>query len=491
MPVRWAAVGRSVAPATGSRWQASSRAVVILLVAAVPIVFDPSVRPSFALPKFTVVALAAALLATLQVGEWIRAPAGRRVRNGLEMPVLLLLGWTALSAAASDDPGRAVLGGRESLDGLAALTALVVVFFAAARVLHRRHVRTVLSVLLFGGGGAVLLYAAVQLRDRTVGGGRWDPVAWRNWPSEDAVWSTLGNPNHLAAFVAVLLPVGLALLVLARTALARGCTAVVVAALLVVLVVVSSRGALLGGGAAVLATAVWLRPEIRARRRAVLLFGGALLAVASTLAVVVVSAGPGSRDPGALLEHDVGTTVHLRAELWRTAWRMAWEHPVLGVGPDGFAPSFDAFSGERFVEVYGPGLVATDPHNVFLAHLATRGFPGLVAFLYLLLAAAVRLRAGLGRERRPAAGSLHRRVDEERVLRAAVAGALLAHVVAASFNRREITVDFCFWLLLGLSCVLAERSTGPARPEEADHRDDDGQHADGERDPGDDAVLVT
>ncbi|MDQ4098167.1 MAG: O-antigen ligase family protein, partial [Actinomycetota bacterium] len=429
-----------------TRWRAGCRAVLLVLLVAVPVVFDTSVRPAFALPKFTVVALGAVLVAGLAaVGHLVarRSPSRRRA-NGLGVAVLALLGWTAVSAVASDDPGTALVGARESLDGFVTLAALVTLFFAVSWSFDRSHVRTALAVLWFGGAGPVLLYAAVQLRDRVAGGGGWDPVAWRNWPGDDAIWSTLGNPNHLAGFLAVLLPVGVVLLVVGRSAAARALTAAMLVLLLVVVLVVASRGALLGGVVALAALAVWFRHQVRDRWRSVLLAGGGLAAVAAALTAVVAWSGHVERGGDELLRTGEGTTVALRLELWKTAWRIAEDNPVVGVGPDRFGASFDEFRSDRFVDVYGPDLLATDPHNVFLSHLATRGFPGLLTYLLVVVSAAVRLGRPGQRGPKSADGSVHERVDEEGAVLAAVAGALLAYLCQASFNRHEITLDLCF-----------------------------------------------
>ncbi|MDQ4068568.1 MAG: hypothetical protein M3203_03690, partial [Actinomycetota bacterium] len=209
------------------RWRAARQAVLLVMAIAVPVVFDTGVRPSFALPKVTVLAAGASVLVALALAEWARRGAWPW-RNRLELTVLAFLAWTALSAVASDEPRRSLLGARESLNGLVTVAVLVVVFFAAARDFEVGRVRTALAVLWFGAGGAVLAYGAVQLGDRLTHGGSWDPVPWSNPLGAGAIWSTLGNPNDLAGFLAVVLPVGLVLLVTATSRLVRALGATMV-----------------------------------------------------------------------------------------------------------------------------------------------------------------------------------------------------------------------------------------------------------------------
>ncbi|HEX2192804.1 MAG TPA: O-antigen ligase family protein [Acidimicrobiales bacterium] len=444
-------------------WRRGRRAVVLVLVVAVPVVFDTSVRPVFALPKFTVAVLGALLLVALAVGERVFGRSAPLRGNRLEVPVLLLVGWAAFTAAASADPRTSVFGNRESLNGLVTSLAFVVLFFAAADAFDGGRIRTALGALWFGAGGTVLLYAAVQLRDHVAGAPGWDPIRWMNAPDDWAAWSTLGNPNDLAGFLALLLPVGLVLLTLARPPLLRGATVVMVLLLLTAMVATGSRGALLGAVAGVGALGWWFRRCIRQRARLTLVLAGAVVGVAVPAAAVLVAEGPGPRRAGDVLAVSEGTTAQLRVELWKTAWRMAGDNPVLGVGPDRFAPSFDDYRSRRFVRVYGPDLLATDPHNVFLNSLATQGVPGLVALCFLVVAAIALFRRTTRDLGWPSALTAGTSPTEPQALAGAVGAALIAYLVQAALNRHDIALEFCWWLLLGLLCALGRRRLQPAR----------------------------
>ncbi len=483
---------RAVGAGDECRWRAGRRAMLLSLLVAVPLVFDPRVRPAFALPKFTVAALGALLIVAFAGAEYLTRRSLPRWRNGLERPALLLLAWTAVSAAASPDPATSVIGFRESMNGLATAAVYVIVFSAVAEAFDRVGARRALSVLWFASGGAVLLYGAAQLHDRLVAGARWDPIPWANEPGERVIWSTLGNPNDLAGFLAILLPVGVVLLALARRPVIRVVSGCMIALLLLEMAVTTSRGAFLAATAATAALAGWFGYEMRRRRRVVVLLSAAIVMVVGAIATVVVVTGHTDRDLGELASAGEGTTVSLRAELWRTAWRMAEENPLFGVGPDRFGPAFDAYRTERFVRTYGPELLATDPHNVLLRLLANQGFPAVVAFAALTAAALARVLRAL---RRPAPGSAAtpapRNVDEQRALVAAVGAALGAYLIQAMFNRHDIVLDFLFWVLLGLLGALTPgTSAGAARPQQSGDGDDAGDSCDGEGDPRHGALSV-
>ena len=443
-----------------TRWRAARRAVLLTLLVAVPLVFDTSVWPVFALPKFTVAVSGALLILGLAAMERLVGRAATTRGTLMSVPVFLVVSWTAVCAVATGDVRISVVGSRETYNGLATMAAFAVVFMTAARDFDKAHVEHALYVLWFGSGTAVLLYGAVQLH------GEWDPIHWVPFADVGSIWSTLGNPNDLAGFLAIILPVGLVLLLLVRHPLARALTATMTVLVAVELVVTASRGALVAAVVAVVVVGAGLRP-----RRVVTVLA-ALVAVAAVLAVagLAVTSGDG---PGT----EPGSTISLRLELWATAWRMTVDNPLVGVGPDRFAESFDEYRSREFDDVYGPELVATDAHNLLLTRLAEHGVPGGLALLGLLgWGVAVCIRAGRSLKAKPPP-------DHARLLLVGVSAALLAYVVQAMFNRQDIALDFCFWVLLGLACALArahapgDGSGGSAGSSESHQGNEDGEGA--------------
>ncbi|HEX2043410.1 MAG TPA: O-antigen ligase family protein [Acidimicrobiales bacterium] len=482
------------------RWRAARRGVLIVLLVAVPVVFDTGVRPVFALPKLTVATLGAVVLLVLGAGERALRRPGRLRTNPLAVPVVLLVVWAAVSAVASPDPVTSLVGHRESLNGVLTTTVLAVLFFAAADGFDVSGVRMALSVLWFGGACVVLAYGALQLADRVTSGFHLDPIEWMNTP-DGAIWSTLGNPNDLGGFLALVLPVGLVLLVLARRPATRALTAVMVLLLVVELGATMSRGAMLGAGAGVTLFAAWCGSEVWTRHRVVAVGAVALLTAGLAVAGLIVTGGHTEKGFADVLRTGEGTTISLRVEVWRTALRMAEEDPVFGVGPDLFGRSFDAFRSQRFVRDYGPDLLATDAHNLLLTTLATRGIPGLILLL-VLLGSTARLFARTRQRLRRRPGMWDSSgTRESHIVVAALGAATLAYVVQALFNRGDLTLDFCFWVLLGLACAVARAAGaedgsmtgGPSASvgaQQSGEGDDGGQTADDEGDPGDRAPFV-
>lgn len=75
-----------------------------------------------------------------------------------------------------------------------------------------------------------------------------------------------------------------------------------------------------------------------------------------------------------------------RLDIWRTALKMAWAHPVNGVGVRDFRFAYPKFArpGDRFlsIEACGPGQGACHPHQIVLEVLDDTGAIGVALWLF-------------------------------------------------------------------------------------------------------------
>ena len=409
-----------------------------------PLVFDPRSGGTGSRPKYLLVlaggGLAALLLAVDPVAR--RRALGRA--NPLRWPVAALVGWAAVSAAASGHRATALSGFPGNYDGLWATVALATIFLAAvAAFAARTRPLAAIRVLWFGVGTVVLAFGAAQLVDRVFFPRGWD---WaRPSVSPSTIGSTLGNPNHLASLLAILLPLGVVVAVAGdrRTRLA---VALGGGLLVAELAVTASRGGWAAAAAGLAVLVVLFRGEVRGRVRSAVL-GGMVAALTLALLATVALARTGvvKRSPGSLLKAGPGSTVDLRLEVWAAAWRVAADHPIVGVGPDVFPVVFPAYETERFRWRFGPFAVANGAHNLFLNTLANLGAGGLAALLAVIGVAGWCVRRAW---RRLPPG-------ENRLLLGGVTAALVAYLVQGSFNTQETSLSLCAWVLLGLAVALA------------------------------------
>ena len=421
-----------VARATGVH--ESVRTLVLAVLVTGIVVFDPRDGHPGSRPKYLLVVAGAVAAAALVLGA--RRHERRRV-TPLRGPLLALLAFASLATLGSDHGRTAVYGYPGSYDGLLTTASFAVLFVATARAYRRPDdVLRAVRVLWFGAGTGVLLFGLAQLVDRLVGA----DTGWDWARPEIAPWtigSTVGNPNHLGALLAMLLPLAAVLAVVSRGRERRLFLAGMALAI-VELGVTASRGAWAAVVVAAALLGLAFRKELRPHRQRVAVVAAATVALLAIVLVVLGAAGVTKVTPGDLARTGPGTTLDLRFEVWSTAWRVAGDHPVLGVGPDVFPLVFPAYMSERFMLLYGPFTIANGAHNVFLNTLANLGVGGLVAFLALLGTAGVSVKR-----------AWERLDDRSRLLAAGLSAALVAYLVQACLNTQTVSLSLCFWVFLG------------------------------------------
>jgi probable O-glycosylation ligase (exosortase A-associated) len=81
--------------------------------------------------------------------------------------------------------------------------------------------------------------------------------------------------------------------------------------------------------------------------------------------------------------YEEDTSAMSRVDNWRVCWRLALDYPITGAG-------FQFFTTEIFAK-YGPEFLLKydgrvwDTHNIFFGILTCHGFPGLIAFVLMIL----------------------------------------------------------------------------------------------------------
>ncbi|HHV79230.1 MAG TPA: hypothetical protein GXX40_06420 [Firmicutes bacterium] len=195
------------------------------------------------------------------------------------------------------------------------------------------------------------------------------PIAWIDNEMADIIktraYSTFDNPTMLADYLALTIPITLALLwnaspfrrVWGAGSLALQCTA---------LVFTFSRGAWVATAGELLLMAAVLMPRF--------------LWVAASAIVVFVLFGPKSVTVRALSVFTGGdSTTKYRLTIWKAGWQMVRDYWVTGVGLG--APAFSRV----YVGYEIAGTPAMHTHNLFMQLLVEIGLPGLILFTWYCL----------------------------------------------------------------------------------------------------------
>ena len=263
-------------------------------------------------------------------------------------------------------------------------------FFLAVNFLHGQETTQMLSLLLVFVGMLVASYALFQYITHS-------NLVWHITKPPQYANRGTGTyicPNHLAGFLEMVLPLGLAYLFAGR--LNTTFKVFLGYACLVILAgigVTMSRGGWLATGFSIMAFLVLLLGHRKYRIQA----AAALLCFLAG-GYVIFDQSEGLKERlNQTLQRDSGAPVSVRSLIWDASWKMWGDHRMFGVGPGQFDYRFQDY---RHVEVQErPGWV----HNDFLHLLVEYGVIGGAIFLVglgLLAAGAWRTRKYVMREGR-------------------------------------------------------------------------------------------
>ena len=431
---------------TGGTWLAELRTVVkhpilagvALVLALVPVVFDPRLYDDFTLPKQALLTAVCGIVIVpgllLKGGSLPRSPVVRWAFNAL-------CAWTVLSWATGLDPRGSLIGIYQYRQGLLTFLCYAVLFLAGGYIARRDSRLSILAVPALVGLAITVAYTIVQSTGN-------DPFSW--WlDTRIRAIGTIGNANELASYAIITLAFAGAFA--ARKWLGPALIFLTVGSVTLIAFESESRTGIVALVAfAILVPATSLIAGVRARQLPILgapviagILAGALLssqfgAGASAPAARVKAGFSGSDSSGstrvALVE---GTLPSIRANV------------LTGAGPDGlyleFPKNRPAGLGGVFEEF---DLTVQSAHNWPLDTAANLGIPGLLVLVVLLGACGWASVRGEFRQGDASIGF-------------AWAG-VLAYGAMTLANPLSLAAHAIFWLLLGW---LARRREVSAEPQ--------------------------
>lgn len=418
-PAMGAALGVTMVIAAFVRPEWTLILVTILAPLAVQMARIGSLLPGTGLTPINLLMVCAALGAYLQR----YSPRGAAAEpTPVDKPLLLLLGWSALSIVTGTvfwfyDP----TGIGEWLQ----FASGYITFWVVRRRWHSPRlaifaVWVVMAMLFYQSyvvlhqyQGADSSAFAWELKNKIVGtfglpGGR---------EGSDVV----GNSNDTGAYLSAYGAVAFGLFMMLRRNPLRWVALMVFAAAGAATFVTYSRASMISLIAAVLCMTLY-------RKRRLLLPMIAIVAVLPS--VLPASIGNRFADTG-------DASAQSRKEVWKRGAYVTLRNPIVGVGWRAYS-KYQQASGEKLY----------DPHNMYLLVSAEQGIPGLVFFLGALLGCGKVITNVLSRRNTPFVEGLA----------LGMFGALVAFGINNVFGSRMIYLYIVqhFWLLMGLLVVLAQ-----------------------------------
>lgn len=413
---------------------------VAAIVAVVPLLLDLSnLADTYYGPKARALTFFAPVL-IVALTACLADPTVRR-----QLPWRSLAAFALVTAAAtlrSVNPAWSLYGTPWRHEGMLTLLtyALICATTGAAAIVSP----VIWLVAVLSGATIVAVYGIVQYL-----GHEWlvlDALRVGWWQA----FSTTGNPNWLGAYMALVVPLAMAAVLISRTRTALILSTLSLALLYLAGLFTYSRAAWAGLAIGIAAcTVVWRLGKFPARR-----FAGIALLVLTLTATFLLPGGPfAPRAGGPTPAQRAGTvltivdgeggTLESRLYLWRTTYPLLMRRALLGYGPETFPLVYPQEWDEERQRVFGSDPVVIDKaHNETLDMAMSIGLAGVVAFWWLLGTAMLRAW-------RAAATS-----GPQRMLGAACLAGVLAYWIDLQFHFSIISVAPIFWSMLGFAVTL-------------------------------------
>jgi O-antigen ligase len=334
---------------------------------ALPLAYSPFTYDSFVLPKLLLARLLVVVLLVLVFARVMATGSLVVKRTPLDIPLAAFLASAALSTVFAENLNVALFGTYGRYDGVFTLLTFAALFWLSVQgIADQAEARVLLRVLL-ASGYAVGGVAIVQSIHDSVQQGYVAPA-----------FGTLGNPNVLGAFLALVISIAAGEFMMAGSAAGR----ILFLNLLIVtgaaLVLTFSRSSWLAACAGIVFV-VLTRPKRIA-----------LALVAPLVVVLVLVVTIGQLDRAFLAK--VRTLIDLQAiagsrlGIWADSIRLIASRPILGYGPDNVGLVFPRFQTGDWST---PGQVRQPidkAHAELLQVAATQGLVGVVTYVFLLVA---------------------------------------------------------------------------------------------------------
>jgi O-antigen ligase len=288
---------------------------------------------------------------------------------------------------------------------------------------------------------------------------RLDPL-WDDLPNE-RLFSLVGQPNWLGAFLVLTIPLTLSLIARYRSLFIRGLIVTSVMSQMLVLGGTLSRASWLGLVASFVAGTVLLgayrlrgvRSSFGTGLRAlvaigilvlVLVFGIRWLPTISLSAIADRASSAVDLDAFDIQQH---------ISLWRVATAIVIDHPLIGTGPDTYAIVFPEYRDQVLEPAYAEYLSRfrpESPHNVYLAYASGAGLFALAAYIVFVLSSLAVIVRTLWRTKPLSVPLL------------GVLVGLVGHTVTDAFMTMDVVGSWLFWGLAGAAVTVANLEDKPA-----------------------------
>lgn len=448
--------------------------VLQALLILVPLTWTSTTSELFEFPKMIITYVGVILMGALWLMRMVHERRLIFKRTPFELAILLFLGSQLISTLFSINMHTSIFGYYSRFNGgLLSLISYAVIYFAAVSNFDRNDAKILLKTLLFT---AIVssLYALPEHFGHSPSclmiSGKFTANCWVQ-DVQFRVFGTFGQPNWLAAYLISVMYIPLAFLLKKSNRLTSTLPYWLMNILFfVVLLFTKSRSGLIGFVVGLIVFSILAFITKKQHQKNVLKTMGIYVGILALSFVIfgknisgttdkvlnlihrptqTTTQTPATIQPVNSLEVNITPSSDIRRIVWKGAWELAKQHPLVGTGVETFAY---AYYGVRPIEhnlVSEWDFLYNKAHNEFLNYAATTGFIGLLTYLFFLGSYIV--------------WSLKQRNH----LTAALVSGFIALCISNFFGFSTVPVNTLLFLFPALAVILLQNR--PEEEKKADH----------------------
>jgi len=357
-----------------------------------PLVFTSATSELFEVPKMYFVYFITIFILFFHLINWLKGKTVLFSKNKLTIPLLIFFSSQLLSTFFSVDPHTSIFGYYSRLNGgLLSLTSYFLLFLILPLYLTSKFRDKIINTFLLSGF-AISSFGILEHFGI-------DKNLWVQ-DVQSRVFSTLGQPNWLAAYLCILLPFALHKFLSAKTLLQKSSFLFLVSSFYMCLLFTKSKSGII---AAIISIAIYfisyfIKNINLIKTKPPFIKGGARRAegflIISIFVILSLSISNPIKDylfPQKLFQPiDQNNTLNItpsediRKIVWQGSLDLWKEFPLFGTGPESFAYSYYWTRPASHNLTSEWDFLYNKAHNEYLNYLATTGTLGFLAYIILI-----------------------------------------------------------------------------------------------------------
>lgn len=339
----------------------------LILFLITPFIFSPYNSEAFEIPKMYFIYTITLLIILFHSINHCRQNTTLFRRNPLNVPLLIFLTSQIIATVFSIDHHISFFGYYSRLNGgLLSIVAFSTLFFIIQNYLDTKFIKQIIAFSLTSGS-LIAIYGILQHFG----------IDKNYWPHDDVmtrVFSTLGQPNWLAAYLCILVPLSINLI--KKSNIKNPIYHIPYTIFFVCLFFTKSKSGLL---AAIISITIYFVLKLKLSKKIVFSISCFLLLVTGFYLYRTLNSSLVTD------QLNVTSSGKIRQLTWMGAISIAKKYPFFGTGPETFAFTYYWVRPASHNLTSEWEFLYNKVHNEYLNYLANTGFIGLLAYLFFIV----------------------------------------------------------------------------------------------------------